>query len=358
MSIAIGPLTRLFTKNMHVFIESSYSWDSLRLISFDLKAELLFWRSNLSRCNGLSMTINTQVNKIVYSDASETGYGGYIVHIFDEIIAKGQFNPEEKGTSSTYRELLAVKHILESFKSHLENQRVQWFSDNLNVTRNHLQTLALDIYNICFINNIILYPAWIPRELNKIADKFSKEIDTDNWSIDNETFCYIESIYGIFTVDRFSDDKNKKVKLFNSKYYCPRSGEINCFAFNWNNNFNWLCPPIYLIGKTIKHLRLCKGKGVLFIPLWKSAYFWPLLTTDGINFNSFVKHHLILDPYLMNFANLSDSVFDGFAKFYSLCFITRFFITIVNCFYIIQNNKMMYQINLCLVLSCSCEVKC
>ena len=42
MSIAIGPLTRLFTKNMHVFIESSYSWDSLRLISFDLKAELLF----------------------------------------------------------------------------------------------------------------------------------------------------------------------------------------------------------------------------------------------------------------------------------------------------------------------------
>ena len=200
MSIAIGPLTRLFTKNMHVFIESSYSWDSLRLISFDLKADLLFWRSNLSRCNGLSMTINTQVNKIVYSDASETGYGGYIVHIFDEIIAKGQFNPEEKGTSSTYRELLAVKHILESFKSHLENQRVQWFSDNLNVTRNHLQTLALDIYNICFINNIILYPAWIPRELNKIADKFSREIDTDNWSIDNETFCYIPSIYGIFTL--------------------------------------------------------------------------------------------------------------------------------------------------------------
>ena len=56
----------------------------------------------------------------------------------------------------------------------------------------------------------------------------------------------------------------------------------------------------------------------MFIPLWKSAFFWPLLTTDGINFNSFVKHHLILDPYFINFANLSDSVFDGFAKFYSL----------------------------------------
>lgn len=67
------------------------------------------------------MKINIKVNKIVYSDASETGYGGYIVHAFDKIIAKGQFNPEEKGNSSTYRELLAVKHILESLKSPLEN---------------------------------------------------------------------------------------------------------------------------------------------------------------------------------------------------------------------------------------------
>lgn len=157
MSIAVGPLTRLFTKNMHVFIESSYSWSSLRPISFNLRTELLFWRSNLSRCNGLSMTINTQVNKVVYSDASDIGYGGYIVHALDKIIAKGQFDPEEKGTSSTYRELLAVKHILESFKSHLKSQRVQWFSDNVNVTRiinsgstrNHLQSLAVDIYNIC-----------------------------------------------------------------------------------------------------------------------------------------------------------------------------------------------------------------
>lgn len=32
---------QVFEKNMHVFIESSYYWDSsLRLISFDLKAEL------------------------------------------------------------------------------------------------------------------------------------------------------------------------------------------------------------------------------------------------------------------------------------------------------------------------------
>ena len=52
----------------------------------------------------------------------------------------------------------SVKYILESFKQHLKNQRVQWFSDNINVThkciinsgspKSDLQSLAIEIYNI------------------------------------------------------------------------------------------------------------------------------------------------------------------------------------------------------------------
>ena len=83
-----------------------------------------------------------------------------------------------------------------------------------------------------------------------------------------------------FTVDRFADDLNTKCKKFNSKHFCPNSSEINAFSCNWKNDFNWLCPPIYLVGKTIRHLQMCKGRGVLFVPLWESAYFWPMLTTD------------------------------------------------------------------------------
>jgi hypothetical protein len=36
-------------------------------------------------------------------------------------------------------------------------------------------------------------------------------------------------------------------------------------------------------------LRICKGTGVLSVPLWRSAHFWPLLWDfDGNKFNSFV----------------------------------------------------------------------
>jgi hypothetical protein len=39
----------------------------------------------------------------------------------------------------------------------------------------------------------------------------------------------------------------------------------------------------------LNHLRICKGTGVLIVPLLRSALFWPLLWDfDGNKFNSFV----------------------------------------------------------------------
>ena len=181
-------------------------------------------------------------------------------------------------------------------------------------TKHLLQNLAIDIYQICLKYNINLESQWLPREENKKADELSKSYDTDDWSIDNETFYYIESRYGRLTFDRFSDDLNKKAVLFNSKFLCPGTAGVNAFAQNWKGEFNWLCPPVKLIGKTLRHASVCKAKAVLFVPEWRSAYFWPLLTRNGKIFKSFVKHFLYLDPFYINNCN-TNSVFDGFASF-------------------------------------------
>ena len=209
-----------------------------------------------------------------------------------------EFNASDKNTSSTYRELLAVNSVLQSIINDLKHQTVLWFTDNQNVSRIiqagssklHLQKLCIDIYNLCVKNDISIKPQWIPREQNQLADTFSKELDSDNWSIDNETFEYIQTNLGRFTIDRFADNENKKVQKFNSKNKCPNTSAVNAFTENWDKEFNWLCPPISMIGSTIAHAKLCKAKGVLFVPLWKSAYYWPLLTNDGKYFN----HNIIL----------------------------------------------------------------
>ena len=146
-----------------------------------------------------------------------------------ETLVRGRFSRIESKTSSTFRELLAVKYSISSLCSTLSGQSVRVNVDNYSPSRilsigsgkQHLQDLAIDIFKYCLAYNIRLMPRWVPRELNIFADYLSKDIDTDDWSIDEATFASISAIFGPFTIDRFADDSNAKLTRFNSKYHCP-----------------------------------------------------------------------------------------------------------------------------------------
>ncbi len=75
-----------------------------------------------------------------------------------------------------------------------------------------------------------------------------------------------------------------------------------------------------MIGRAIKHCKICRAEGVLICPEWKSAYFWPLLVEQrGKNFRSFVIDYKVLDPHFITFNESARSnVFSGFAKFRTL----------------------------------------
>ena len=63
---------------------------------------------------------------------------------------------------------------------------------------------------------------------------------------------------------------------------------MDAFTCNWADDNNWLCPPIYLVPRVIRHAQYTKAKGTLIVPQWVSSPFWPLLYPDGINSASFV----------------------------------------------------------------------
>ena len=151
-----------------------------------------------------------------------------------------------------------------------------------------------------------------PREENEIADTLTHVNDTDNWSIDYSSFKFISKYFGPFTVDRFADSNNKKLDRFNSKHYCPGTENVNAFTENWSKENNWLCPPISLIGSTIKHLKFCKASGTLLVPVWRSAYFWPLLFPNGIHTASFVKYSKVVKPF---FISNNCNIFKGYTNF-------------------------------------------
>ena len=143
--------------------------------------------------------------------------------------------------------------------------------------RSHLQKLAYDIFCLLHANRISLVISWIPRALNDKADFYSRIIDFDDWAVDPFWFDFICQRLGVATFDRFADCDNKKCLLFNSKYYSPGSAALDSFTQDWSGHLNWLVPPLHLVIHAIHHLNAGRAVGILVIPLWRSAQFWPIV---------------------------------------------------------------------------------
>ena len=134
MSLAVGPVARLMTRSLYALLNTRASWCEQLRIDSEARKELQFWVNELVNFNGQNIWHSASAIRIVYTDASDTGYGGYMVKHGCHI-AHGQWAPAEAGKSSTWREIRAVRLVLEALIDKLENQRVRWFTDNQNVAR-------------------------------------------------------------------------------------------------------------------------------------------------------------------------------------------------------------------------------
>ena len=125
-------------------------------VSPEIRYELSFWLNNIDFVNDKVMSPKSSAVGVVYSDASDSGFGGYYVQCGLDLVS-GVWSHEEMHTSLTFREILAVKFVLLSLVKQLSGLTVKWFTDNQNVPRiissgsskEQLQSEALSIYNIC-----------------------------------------------------------------------------------------------------------------------------------------------------------------------------------------------------------------
>ena len=74
-----------------------------------------------------------------------------------------------------------------------------------------------NILNI--IPTSLIIQTWIPREQNRLADYYGRMSDTNDCSIDQNSFETIFKKFVTVTFDRFANNLIKKVSVFNSKYY-------------------------------------------------------------------------------------------------------------------------------------------
>ncbi|CAB4022162.1 Integrase recombinase xerD-like [Paramuricea clavata] len=239
--------------------------------------ELRFWLDNLRYLNGYNIRPKVSLEPLtIHTDASGVGYGGYFTSLRDVNI-HGHWSVEQSGKSSTFRELSAILLVLKTSVQRLQHKKVKIFSDSQSACRIvqvgsrifELQNIAVDIFNICFINDIMIETQWIPRAENRTADVLSKTIDLDDWKLHPELFVMLHRAWGPFTIDRFAANYNTQLQRFNSRFWCPETEAVDAFTKNWSNEANWVCSPVALIIPVIRHMSVCKAKDEFKIGVWE-----------------------------------------------------------------------------------------
>lgn len=134
MSIALGPITRLRTHGLYGLINCQMFWSDRLTIPSEVCDELVFWQQNVHVLNGRPIRMSSGATRVAFSDASSTGYGGYIVELGPHI-SHGQWSSQEATFSSTWRELKAVDQVLRSFSKQLKGHTIKWCTDSQNVVR-------------------------------------------------------------------------------------------------------------------------------------------------------------------------------------------------------------------------------
>ena len=76
-----------------------------------------------------------------------------------------------------------------------------------------------------------------------------------------------------------------------------------------------------MIPRVINHTKFCKAYGILIVPLWESANFYPLIHT-GQHYREFVKRIMYINPFYESKA--SNSIFKGYTPFKSLALLIDF----------------------------------
>jgi len=276
-------------------------------------------------CRQEAIGFQGQADAMAFSDSSAFKAA---VSFFDgtlERFFQFTFTEEEKASSSGCRELLAILRFLQNIalETTFRDKHILWGTDSTNVVsfiekgsgRPLIQKHVFDIVRHLHAKNNTLTVYHLYREDPRIqvVDNLSKTKDTDNWSVDYQTFKEFHEEFH-FTIDLFADNVNKKLTRFSSLYWCEGTAGVDAFTMSWSNNV-WICPPLGLLNRI--HRRICssKSKGVIIFPVWPASSFYCLFFGPNRQVNPPFKLIKFFQPYITQNEGATATPLFGKVKF-------------------------------------------
>jgi hypothetical protein len=275
-----------------------YSLDKLITITLEKKERK--WNSkvrlNQESINALNQVLNVIEKKptrefyltreVVHlvTDASLTGYGGYIVEGY---MVTGKWKEEEQKEHINLLELRTVEIVIKKLSNQIKGKNLHISIDNTVAASylkkgygkvENLNKTANNIWDWCQKYNVTIEEViYIPSEENLIADPLSrgKISQLQDWGLNNQAFKKLEKEMGPFTIDLYASKTNKKLR--NYRGYLKNRDALSLSIKDWEKEEVYCCPPISMITKTIMHMIKYRLKATIVIPQWEGNFFYPLM---------------------------------------------------------------------------------
>ena len=93
---------------------------------------------------------------------------------------------------------------------------------------------------------------------------------------------------------------------------------MDAFSLPWEGLKAWVCPPIGRIIETVRKITHSRGmRGVLVVPRWTSAAFWPFLCPDGTHLTECFRGGRSFHPFIIRGADAGEefSLLKGWTAF-------------------------------------------
>ena len=244
---------------------------------------LNWWSQEANIARGRSLS-QGHINKVIATDASNQGWGGNLGHQ----IVQGTWSTAEKQLHINCLEMETVILTIRNFLPQLGNQSVLIRSDNSTVvhvqyinrqggTRSpHLCYKAWELWLMAIENNMFLKGAHIAGKINILPDQLSRiVIRPTEWTLNDSVLQKIFQIWEKPLIDLFASYHNKKMDIFCPWDQHPQALAVDAFSISWNQMFAYAFPPICLIPKVLRHMRLGHCQMILIAPQWPRRHWYP-----------------------------------------------------------------------------------
>jgi hypothetical protein len=294
------PAAKLFTNNVFQAMSRAQKCGPRSIkLSDALRREITQWRFLDTWTGFLPWKDEKHVSVTVYTDASNTGWGGALKVPGSNSLqeTRGYWGEESRSLPIAVKEAKALLVTLTSLLTETYNVRLDAFVDNKAVVDSWnrqisrspaITEIMKDLFQFSLDHNISLAVHFVPSELN-IADSLSRTLSDLDCTLSATLWRRIDTAFGPHTIDLMALPENVRCSAsgiplrFFSPFPCPGSSGVNVFGQHLNEHENaFVFPPFTLIGPLLRHLQSQGCPFSIVVPdLSPKRYWWPLLARSA-----------------------------------------------------------------------------